>query len=311
MLKTNFLLLLFSTIVLLGCVEEMKLTKNQEKTETIRGIAQETKLGLEVDGVILINQEPREIAKYRGKQVEVTGKIEEAPELVIEQYEEGKPVMQGVEGAAPRVMRNITSIKILEPNEVQEYNSIAEFLENNSDSLYKQLEITVEGNENKSLYGKLNCVYYEWATLFYSEENKKNASQYSVVTEKGSSKEDFYILIEGKYKVKIKPSSELRLFTGPTFEKSFNKTNAPTEDAKQTLEENANLVMGRQVDYCLQKGKTYYLFLKKESFKYGPPDETGRRASSSYIFLQISDKEFKNNQPQEKETPTYSNWIYG
>ncbi len=88
--------------------------KKNGKKVVIKGIAMGIKGGLEVDGVWLLNLSIDQEKKYAGKLVEVTGYVEEAPELVVEPYEEGKVVAQGVQGKPPLVMRNVISIKILE-----------------------------------------------------------------------------------------------------------------------------------------------------------------------------------------------------
>ena len=92
--------------------EKKKGKEPEGKKTTVKGIAQEAKSGLEVGGVFLVGLPYGEIEKYRGKFIEVMGYVLEAPELVAEPYEKGKPISQGFQ-AAPLVMRNIVSIKVL------------------------------------------------------------------------------------------------------------------------------------------------------------------------------------------------------
>lgn len=82
------------------------------KKTTVKGIANRVKVGLEVDGVFLEGLSPNQIDKYAEKYVEITGYVTEAPELVVEPYEKGKPISQGFQ-SAPNVMRNVVSIKII------------------------------------------------------------------------------------------------------------------------------------------------------------------------------------------------------
>lgn len=185
------------------------------------------------------------------------------------------------------------------------------------------VEIEVDGKNIKSTYGKLDCVYFESATFYYTK-----GSDSANTWDKGSKgKEPFFVLVDeltkhpelnsmltkdektGKYKMNVKPSDSLRLFMSPTFQKEFTKNNAPNKQTKERLKE--GLVSGRLVDYCLQKGKKYYMKIKEDSYEYGAPDEKGHRLSSSITFIQISDKEFKQGKPQVEETPEYQGWIYG
>ena len=170
-------------------------------------------------------------------------------------------------------------------NEKKEYDSIGAFLAENK-VLGKQLEIEVDGEDLKSTWGNLSCVYFE-SGKFYDDGSYRFRN----------SEEQFYIVIEGKYKVAVEQKAgALRLFMfTSTFERQFKDKDKA----------------GREVDYCLQKGKKYYIFLERESHEYGPPDESGNRATSGLVVIQISDKEFKNGIPQAEQTPTVKGWIYG
>lgn len=165
----------------------------------------------------------------------------------------------------------------------------------NEELLSKQVSIEVAGPGLKSTYGKISCVYYESAELYY--KNAAPGNRWSSTDHRFSSSEPFQILIEGSFRVTVKPSSTLRLFIPPTYERTFTPKGGYT--------------LGKRVDYCLQKGKKYFLLIRREAIEYGPPDETGRRGSKTYDFIQISDREFKDDRPQVDPTPTYFGWIYG
>ncbi|MBS3067989.1 hypothetical protein J4450_04765 [Candidatus Micrarchaeota archaeon] len=170
-------------------------------------------------------------------------------------------------------------------NEMKEYDSIGAFLAENN-VLGKQLEIEVYGEELKSTFGNLSCVYFE-SGKFYDDGSYRFRN----------SEEQFHIIIEGKFKVAVEQKGgALRLFISTsTFERQFKDKDKA----------------GREVDYCLQKGKKYYMVIGSEGYEYGPPDESGKRATSGVTYIEISDKEFKNGKPQVEQTPTVKNWIYG
>ncbi|MFH1521292.1 MAG: hypothetical protein ABID61_06620 [Candidatus Micrarchaeota archaeon] len=192
---------------------------------------------------------------------------------------------------------------------MKNYTSIKLFVDDNNLTV-KQFEFTVDGNQIKSLHGNLSCVYYESVVIFYNEENKNIPENYSTLTDTFHSEDSFYIVVDGKHKIEITPTSTLRLFLSPTFENQFTKSDAPDQSSKNMFDEDNYLVLGKQVDFCLQKNKTYYGFVRKEELDYGPPNENGDRASHTYYFFQISDKPFVNDKPQIPETPTFSGWIY-
>jgi len=199
---------------------------------------------------------------------------------------------------------------------------------------HEGLEIEVDGVDLKSPYGKLNCVHFESAVFFYTKQNEKNFSKPNTWDIGKNNKEPFWILVnekdmdnygyrkffetfvnkdmeKGRYK--IYPSDKLRLFISPTFQKDFTKKTTPAKYRNRfeeiTLGE--TITLGKFVDYCLQKGKKYYMLISEESYQYGPPDKNGYRPSGSITFFKISDKKFKNTKPQVDETPTYREWIYG
>ncbi len=190
-------------------------------------------------------------------------------------------------------------------NENKEYDSISAFLDEN-EALNKQLEITVDGEDIESPYGELKCVYFESGILWYEKENEKNFSRYSSGRTQPSEQE-FYIMV-AKHMIKIKPNSELRLFIPPTFQKEFKKENAPDFVNKEMFDRYSLM---REMDYCLQNGKKYYILIRSEDYEYGAPDKSGNRGHGTLTFIQISDKEFINGKPQVEETPTYRGWVYG
>lgn len=187
-----------------------------------------------------------------------------------------------------------------------DYDPIKSFV---NDDGSKQFEFTVDGNPLKSRYGNINCVYYEASVIYYTEENRNMPEKYSTWSDVIHSTNPFSILVAGKHKIEIIPDSTLRLFLLPTFEKQFTKSNAP-DSLKSIFEGDSHLVLGKQIDFCLQQDKKYYGYVRKEDREYGPPNESGDRASSTYYFFQISDKPFIDDKPQLPETPTFRGWIY-
>ncbi len=192
--------------------------------------------------------------------------------------------------------------------EMKEYNSIKEFTKEN-DVSGKVFEIEVDGENIKSRYGGVEGVYQESALVFYSEENKDDAYGFGTITSTESSEDEFYIIIkELNAKIRIEPDDKLRLFVGFSFEESFTKENAPSEHMKDLFDYN---VLGKKVDFTLEKGKTYYMLVEVQDMEYGPPDEDGERSSKELTFIKISDMEFKDGEPQRKATPTFEGWMYG
>lgn len=194
---------------------------------------------------------------------------------------------------------------------MKEYDSTKSFLAEN-DMAFKQLKIKVSGNDLKSFYGKLDCVYSESLTGYYDKQNANNSNKPSVYTTGFSSQDEFYMIIEDAYKVKVEPASTLRLFMLPAFEKQFDKSSAPTEEDKKRLieEEQYGVTVGKQLDYCLQKNKQYYLLIRQDQVEYGPPTPDGDRSSRQIIFLYVSDREFVDGQPQVDPTSTFQGWTY-
>lgn len=168
----------------------------------------------------------------------------------------------------------------------KQYNSTSDLVGAHPELLSRQMSIAVGGKTLKSNYGGLNCVYYESAVLYESSSPDPQTA----------SEEPFNITIDDRIHLTVEPSSTLRLFVSPSFQRDFKRQ--------------GSLLQGHQVDYCLQKGKKYFMGVKKEVIEYGPPRPNGRRETNTYYFLRISDKEFKNGQPQVEPTPHYKGWIY-
>lgn len=176
------------------------------------------------------------------------------------------------------------------------YHSAGDLVAVHPELLSRQMTIAVEGKTLKSNYGGLSCVYYESAVLYFENKEKAAQNQWMSLDSRTSSEETFHIVADDQIWLAVEPSSALRLFVSPSFQRDFIRK-------RSTLP-------GRQVDYCLQKGKKYFMWIKKEVIAYGPPRPDGRRETNTYYFIQISDREFKNGQPQVEPTPHYKGWIY-
>ena len=167
---------------------------------------------------------------------------------------------------------------------------------------------TLERPEIKSLYGKIKCVYYESGAEYF-KEGKKTPQMWKTFY---CSEKIFYIEpLQTDIKIEIEPNPTLQLFTKPTFEKKFTKKDAPKEYKSDFDEPLDEISYGKLSDFCLIKGKEYFVDLKTEEISYGPPDESGIRRSSNITFVRISDFPFKGNKPQIPQTPGNKNAIFG
>jgi len=91
----------------MNCIKKGIDMKNN--TITVEGIAEVSKAGLVVGGVMLLDYPDKEM--YEGKYVKVTGVIEKENPFKLKEYKKGEPVNQGFDMP---VMKTINFFDIIE-----------------------------------------------------------------------------------------------------------------------------------------------------------------------------------------------------
>ena len=160
--------------------------------------------------------------------------------------------------------------------------------------------VEVDGDQT-SFLGKVRCAYFEW---IYGLMEAGRLVSYSVAYHSDS---PLRLLADGKRTTL--PAGRVRVYADAAIEKEYQAgdDSAPVVVQEKFARENGKPVF--VAEYRLEAGKKYHAVVHDDVFTM-PPAGAGKPRPGKRTVLRLSNKPFKDGEPQVEATPVYRNWSY-
>ncbi|MBI5549155.1 MAG: hypothetical protein HY901_35160 [Deltaproteobacteria bacterium] len=161
-------------------------------------------------------------------------------------------------------------------------------------------KVQVDGDQVAFL-GKMKTAYFEW---MYGHKEGGKWLQYSIAY-----RSEAPLLLEADGLRAAIPAARVRVYVAPSFEKEFKPGDeAAPEIVREYMAKGK--VSAHVAEYRLEAGKTFEAVMHEETYLL-PPNGPGQPpGKGKNLVLRISEKPFKDGEPQVGATPVYMAWTY-